>query len=121
MKRSPSVVKFCRRVREEQGNFCENCGATSDERPIECHHILPFNGFPELGKDTNNILVVCRECHPAHSNYGSEYALAHARLKPELRKRIADYVRKNDPKRWRLANLIEAGEAAALNYHISHL
>lgn len=121
MKRPSSVVKFCRRVRKEQGNICENCGATSDERQIESHHILPYSQFPELGKDRQNILVVCVNCHPGHSIYGSEYALAHAYLKPELRKRIADYIREKDPKRWRLAHLIEAGESVAKDYHFSHL
>jgi hypothetical protein len=39
---------------------CEACGITTD---LNCHHIKPFNQFPELELDPKNLITLCRKHH----------------------------------------------------------
>jgi len=39
---------------------CAWCDATND---IEVHHVYPQHLWPELAKDTNNMICLCRRCH----------------------------------------------------------
>ncbi|MBL9160628.1 MAG: HNH endonuclease [Verrucomicrobiales bacterium] len=118
--RAPSVRRFCRRVRTERGNFCENCGVGPEVRQIESHHILTYHDYPEFGKDPANILVLCINCHRGLSvPYGHKLdyeVLYWARLKPELRQRVADYVEAKDPSRSTFVRIVRAGEKAAEDY-----
>jgi len=39
---------------------CQWCGS---ERRLEVHHIQPQHVRPDLAMDTNNMVVLCRQCH----------------------------------------------------------
>lgn len=38
---------------------CENCS----KRAVDVHHLQPRSLRPDLVKDVNNLLFLCRECH----------------------------------------------------------
>lgn len=44
----------------ERGNKCEACG---NEKHLELHHIKPIVERPDLAKSTDNIMLLCNECH----------------------------------------------------------
>jgi len=124
-RRPPSVARFCRKVRLARGNVCENCGAAPEQCQIESHHILDYHVFPQYAKDEENIIVVCQRCHPV-SRYNSpdllgESMLDHARLKPELRERIASYVLRKEPRLSAFAETVRRGEDAATDYFFRRL
>ncbi|MCP5554605.1 MAG: HNH endonuclease [Akkermansiaceae bacterium] len=117
--------RFCRKIRLARGNICENCGATSEETQIESHHILTYHEYPEFGKDPANILVLCQACHSGlttpygQTSHGS--LISWARLDPELRARVADYVEANAPQLTTFVRIIRAGERAAEHYYFRNL
>lgn len=116
-KRSRAVARFSRKVRLARGNTCENCGATPSERQIDSHHILEYHDFPSLGKDWDNIIVLCQDCHRGLScspgDLLSERLIYLTRLKPELRERIASYVQRKAPHLTKFVSIVRAGEEAA--------
>jgi hypothetical protein len=118
--RPSSLKRFCRKVRLARGNCCENCGIGPEARQIESHHILAYHEYPEFGKDPENILVLCIDCHRGLSvPYGHklDYEILYwARLKPDLRQRVADYVETKDPSRSTFVRIVRAGEKAAEDY-----
>lgn len=123
--RPTAISHFCRKIRFSRGNKCENCGATSDQRQIEGHHILAYHEHPSLGKDERNILVLCQRCHKGLSKpHGDLYGdrLMHlAMLRRELRERIASYVEEKAPKLTTFIRIVRAGEEAAKDYFFRRL
>ncbi|NLH74676.1 MAG: HNH endonuclease [Verrucomicrobia bacterium] len=124
-KRSPAVARFCRKVRLARGNTCENCGATPSERQIESHHILDYHVYPSLGKDEDNIIVLCQACHRGlsrpHGDLLGDRLMRLAQLRPELRERIASYVERKAPYLTNLIRIVRAGEQAASYYFFRRL
>ena len=51
---------------------CRYCQATNN---LEVHHIIPQHIAPELARDTNNMVVLCRSCHftVGHKNNWTNY------------------------------------------------
>lgn len=53
-------------------DFCECCGIKGTLlKPLEVHHILPFNKFPHLELEPTNFITVCRTCHLLLAHLGS--------------------------------------------------
>jgi hypothetical protein len=92
---------------------------------VESHHILEFHQFPQYAKDKGNIVVLCQRCHPrshAHRlDVLGEAAVALARLKPEVRARIAGYIERREPDLRGYADRIRYGEEAAADYFFRRL
>jgi hypothetical protein len=45
---------------------CQNCGAKSGEGKaiyLQAHHIKPWKEFPELRREMNNGVTLCKDCH----------------------------------------------------------
>ena len=63
--------KEYRRFKEavlKRDKVCQCCGSSEN---VEVHHALSFNQYNSLGADTNNGIVLCKECHTEyHSKYG---------------------------------------------------
>jgi hypothetical protein len=120
-----SVSRFCRKVRLARGNICENCGATPSKCQIESHHILEYNDYPNLGKDEDNIIVLCQACHRGlsrpHGDYGGDRMMCLAQLEPELRERIASYVERKAPRLTTFVRIVRAGGQAARDYFFRRL
>lgn len=118
--RPTSLYRFCRKARLARGNICESCGVGPEVRQIENHHILTYHEYPEFGRDPENMLVLCIDCHRGPSvPYGHKLdyeVLYWARLKPDLRQRVADYVEAKSPSRSTFVRIVRAGEKAAENY-----
>ena len=47
----------------EWGIVVTPCAWCGSERRLEVHHIQPQHVRPDLAKDTNNMVVLCRTCH----------------------------------------------------------
>jgi hypothetical protein len=63
---------YCEMVRTRDNHICLHCGlnkeqvATRDGSKIlelDCHHIQPWDEFPELRYDLDNGLTLCKRCH----------------------------------------------------------
>lgn len=55
------------KIRLKDDNTCQICGFTADERFIPVHHIIPVREFMPEPNDAHyeeNLVQVCRECHP---------------------------------------------------------
>ena len=63
---SKQYNRYREKVLKRDG-VCQCCGKSED---LEVHHPMPFNQYNSLGADTNNGIVLCKECH---SKYHSEY------------------------------------------------
>jgi 5-methylcytosine-specific restriction endonuclease McrA len=53
-------------VRQRDKNTCQKCGYHNDEfgsLAVDVDHLLPKNRYPELEFDTNNMEVLCPNCH----------------------------------------------------------
>ena len=50
-------------------DYCELC--LKKDIPLELHHILPFNLYPELELDHTNVVTGCRSCHLKFYHLGS--------------------------------------------------
>lgn len=59
-KRSPEWSKTKREFEKLYPKVCEFCGTT---KKMNLHHLKPFNLFPDLENDFNNLLWACRDCH----------------------------------------------------------
>lgn len=58
--------------REHIKSYCELCEKKGGLlRPLELHHVRPFNLFPELELDPENFITVCRHCHLYFAHLGS--------------------------------------------------
>ena len=54
----------------ERDRGCQCCGNSEE---LEVHHALPFSQYNSIGADTNNGIVLCKECHTRyHSEYGTK-------------------------------------------------
>ena len=52
----------------KRDKICQCCGSSDKS---EVHHPLTFNEYNHLGADTNNGIVLCKECHTEyHHQYG---------------------------------------------------
>jgi hypothetical protein len=107
-------------VRLARGTFCENCGAGPEVRQIESHHILTYREYPEFRKAPENILVLCIDCHrglsPPYGHRMNYEVFYWARLKPEIRQRVADSFEAKDPSRTTFIRIVWSGEKAAADY-----
>ena len=120
--RPTSVDEFCRRVRDQLGNVCENCGSTHH---IHAHHILPVHSHPKLRTEPDNILVLCRKCHPKEALHArstpGEGLIGYARLSQSLLNRAADFIEKADPTLRGRAALFRRGPLAIEDYFFDRL
>ena len=54
---------------EQQNGCCKQCGERFDIAYMEMHHILPYSKFPELRTHTDNMVMLCHDCHnEVHNN-----------------------------------------------------
>lgn len=61
--------------------YCALCGAeTRLLKPLEVHHIRPFHLHPELELDTNNLVVLCRNCHYQAGHLGISWSYENTNL-----------------------------------------
>lgn len=68
-RKSKEYAKFRRDVLERD-RVCQCCGSSEE---LEVHHALPFSQYNSIGADTNNGIVLCKECHSRyHSEYGTK-------------------------------------------------
>lgn len=68
-RKSKEYAKFRRDVLERD-RVCQCCGSSEE---LEVHHALPFSQYNSIGADTNNGIVLCKECHTRyHSEYGTK-------------------------------------------------
>lgn len=52
----------------KRDKVCQCCGSSEN---LEVHHPLPFKKYNSIGADTNNGIVLCKECHTEyHSQNG---------------------------------------------------
>lgn len=48
-------------VRAQSKNTCEGCGHQAPD--LDCHHLLPWNEYPDLRFEVWNGQALCRSCH----------------------------------------------------------
>jgi hypothetical protein len=66
---SKQYSRYRKRVLKRD-KVCQCCGNSED---LEVHHPMPFNQYNSLGADTNNGIVLCKECHDEyHHQYGKK-------------------------------------------------
>lgn len=53
---------------------CQHCGATIDEAPLHCHHVVPARQNPMTANDPNVCITLCKSCHiSVHKTPGCTY------------------------------------------------
>jgi hypothetical protein len=66
--------------------YCALCGAEARFlKPLEVHHIKPFHLHPELELDTNNLVVLCRNCHYQAGHLGVSWSYENTNLMSVLK------------------------------------
>lgn len=61
--------------------YCALCGAEPKLlKPLEAHHIRLFHLAPELELDTNNLVVLCRNCHYQAGHLGVSWKYENTNL-----------------------------------------
>jgi len=62
-------------VLERDEHKCVKC---SNDKDLQCHHILPVNIEPLLSADIDNCIIVCEKCHKeVHKKDGCKYNQLH--------------------------------------------
>lgn len=61
---SPEYLRYREKVLKRDG-VCQCCGSKDD---LQVHHPLPYNQYNSLRADTNNGIVLCKECHDEYHN-----------------------------------------------------
>ena len=68
IKRNSNEYNQFRNFVLKRDKVCQSCGSSVD---MEVHHLLPFKQYNHLGADTNNGIVLCKDCHAEyHHKYG---------------------------------------------------
>jgi len=116
-KPTKSQANFNRRIRKERGNRCEICGATTDQKPIEAHHILDRRAFPQFAKNPENIIVACQPCHSGLTDcigdLEGQYLIPYGSLPLSIRKRVAIFIEQNAPNLTTLIQTLRRGRGYA--------
>jgi 5-methylcytosine-specific restriction endonuclease McrA len=55
--------KYKEKIYPEYDGRCQLCSHKIDKEVMQMHHILPLERYPELFDRTENLLMVCPECH----------------------------------------------------------
>lgn len=56
-------------VRKNYIKYNPSCAACETTANIEVHHIQPFEIFPDLELDPQNLMTLCRYCHLVIGHY----------------------------------------------------
>lgn len=60
---------------DESGhNFCEKCGSETPAKDLQLHHTKPVSVFGKESIDASTQLLVCKICHPTHSQCLLEFS-----------------------------------------------
>ena len=59
------------RLREDAGWTCELCSKTGSSNTIVVDHITPHRGDLVMFWDTNNMQVICKQCHDTKTARGA--------------------------------------------------
>ena len=63
-KRHTRFLNKTRKRRYRQvGGCCQLCGGRFQFDEMELHHILPVSCFPKMGMKSDNLLLICSQCH----------------------------------------------------------
>ncbi len=53
---------------------CQHCGATIEEAPLHCHHVVPARQNPMTANDPSVCVTLCKSCHiTVHKTPGCTY------------------------------------------------
>jgi len=123
--RSKSLQKFCREIREQRDNACENCGATEEQCQIEAHHILEPRLFPRFEKEPGNIIVLCQPCHAQTASRGmvdmGDNLIFYGSLPVGVRERATSFLKEAVPHMTTLIAAFSRGRKFAEDYFFKRI
>jgi len=62
-------MNIIEKIKDERGDFCENCLADGRRTKIDAHHAFFKSKHPELANEAWNIVLLCHDkCHQEGKN-----------------------------------------------------
>lgn len=59
--RTSNAVTTAKKNVKMRDKRCQVCG--EEDKPLECHHILPVAKYPSMADDESNMIVLCQHHH----------------------------------------------------------